>query len=56
MKIYKNSIYITGGLTIITFVGSLVLHYTNKILKQINQYQLNMTLEEKNRFFIGICR
>lgn len=27
MKIYKNSIYITGVLTIITFVGSLVLYY-----------------------------
>jgi len=96
MKIYKNSIYITGVLTIITFVGSLVLYYiisskeaefwcnillgifggsvltlissiigykverkrilekfyyyTNKILKQINQYQLNMTLEEKIDF------
>ena len=93
MKIYKNSIYITGILTIITFVGSLILHcsisskeaefwyniligifgsaaltlissiigykverkrilekfyyYTNKILKQINQYQFNMPLEEK---------
>ena len=27
MKIYKNSIYITGLLTIITFAGSLILHY-----------------------------
>lgn len=27
MKIYKNSIYITGLLTIITFAGSFVLHY-----------------------------
>ena len=98
MKIYKNSIYITGLLTIITFVGSLILHYiisskeaefwcnillgifggavltlissiigykverkrilekfyyyTNKILKQINQYQFNMTLEEKIDFLL----
>lgn len=98
MKIYKNSIYITGLLTIITFTGSLILHYiisskeaefwcnilfgifggavltlissiigykverkrilekfyyyTNKILKQINQYQFNMTLEEKIDFLL----
>lgn len=98
MKIYKNSIYITGLLTIITFAGSLILHYiisskeaefwcnillgifggavltlissiigykverkrilekfyyyTNKILKQINQYQFNMTLEEKIDFLL----
>lgn len=98
MKIYKNSIYITGALTIITFGGSLVLHYkfpsregefwcnillgifggsiltlissiigykverkrvlekfcyyTDKILKQVNQYQLNMTSEEKIDFLL----
>ena len=98
MKIYKRSIYVTGGLTIITFAGSLFLHYivsskeaefwcnillgifsgsiltlitsiigyraerrrslekfyyyTNKLLKQINQYQLDMTLEEKIDFLL----
>lgn len=27
-------------------------YYTNKILKQINQYQMNMTLEEKINFLL----
>lgn len=93
MGIYKKTIKITGLITLMSFLGCLVLHYmcvskeaefwcnitlgifgsslltlissvvgyrverkrvfekffcyTNKILKQINQYQEHMTLEEK---------
>ena len=98
MGIYKKTIKITGLITLISFLGCLVLHYmcvskeaefwcnitlgifgsslltlissivgyrverkrvfekffcyTNKILKQINQYQEHMTLEEKIDFLL----
>lgn len=98
MGIYKKTIKITGLITLMSFLGCLVLHYmcvskkaefwcnitlgifgsslltlissivgyrverkrvfekffcyTNKILKQINQYQEHMTLEEKIDFLL----
>lgn len=98
MSIYKKTIALTSLITILSFVGCLILHYlfmseeaefwcnivlgifsgalltllttivayrverkrvlesffyyTNKILKQINQYQMNMSLEEKINFLL----